>query len=403
MHKSNHGINISGKVEPGLEKVRKEFEKNFNIRGEVGAAFAVYQHGKNIIDLWGGLRDQKKKLHWESDTVALVCSSTKGISAAVLAMAQDKGWIDYNEKVAKYWPEFAQRGKENITLRELFSHQAGLTTIDGGLDTNNMSNLDELSIRLARQKPRWRSGDYQAYHAFTVGLYMNEIIRRTDPQKRTIGQVLQDEIVKPMNGSFYIGLPHDFDSKKRLAQITTHSLIESLKSLSDMPKEVHRMFYHMFLPWTEMGRITLNVKIRSFKAMMDPHFLQIESPAANGVGDARTISQIYGSLAYPSADSIISEKTLELLKAPPTKPRLSSIDRVLGVESGFSLGFFKPVQAFRFGSDHTAFGCLGGGGSFAFADPSKGIGYAYVPNLFNDYLWNDPRERALHKALYECL
>ena len=98
MSKSNHGINISGKVEPGFEKVRMEFEKNFIIRGEVGAAFAVYQHGKKIIDLWGGLRDQKKKLHWESDTVALVCSSTKGISAAVLAVAQDKGWIDYNKK-----------------------------------------------------------------------------------------------------------------------------------------------------------------------------------------------------------------------------------------------------------------------------------------------------------------
>lgn len=396
-------LEIYGEVAPGFESVREVFKENYIHRGEVGAAYAVFQRGRKLVDLWGGLRDRDRGLPWEENTMALVASSTKGITAAVMALAYSRGWIDYDEKVAAYWPEFAQNGKKDITVRQLFAHQAGLITIDGGFGIPELADLDGLAVRLAKQKPFWFPGDYQGYHAFTVGMYANELFRRIDPRKRTIGQALQDEIVNPIGGGFYIGLPPDIDPCGGIAQLEMPALKQHLNFMRRMQPYEWKYMLDMGLPWTDAGRITYTHRIRSFKAMMDPQFLAIEVPAGNGVGTARTIARIYDQLAAAGDGSLITSKTLALLKEPAKAPLRSRKDRVFHAEVQFSLGFVKPSRDFRFGRDDSAFGAVGGGGSFGFADPTMGIGSCYVPNLFDNYIANDPRELALRKALYACL
>ena len=147
---------ISGTVTPGYEPVRDEFEDNFNARGEVGAACAVSVNGQLVVDLWGGTADPKTKRPWREDTIVNVFSTTKGVSSRALAHAHPHGLFDYDEKVATYWPEFAANGKEDITVRQVLSHQAGLSAIDRTMDIHTLADPDLVAAALADQAPAWR-------------------------------------------------------------------------------------------------------------------------------------------------------------------------------------------------------------------------------------------------------
>ena len=146
---------IHGFVNPGYEAVRAAFAENFARRREIGAACCVYHKGEKVVDLWGGVRNQTTGEPWENDTKALVYSATKGLAAMTLAIAHSRGWLSYDERVCKYWPEFAQNGKEEITVRQLLAHQAGLFALDEPIDRDLLADLDRLADVLARQKPAW--------------------------------------------------------------------------------------------------------------------------------------------------------------------------------------------------------------------------------------------------------
>jgi CubicO group peptidase (beta-lactamase class C family) len=191
---------LHGEVAPGFEDVETQFKKNFTERGELGAACAIYRRGKKVVDLWGGYRDEKTLAPWEEDTLALIFSMTKGMAAMAVAVAHSRGLLDYDEKVARYWPEFAQQGKESITVRQLLSHQAGLSAIDEPLDLETIADPDALAKILARQKPAWEPGTRHGYHCWNLGWYQSELIRRVDPQHRSLGQFFQDEIARPLSG-----------------------------------------------------------------------------------------------------------------------------------------------------------------------------------------------------------
>src|SRR3954451_21773086 len=162
---------VEGHVSRGFETVRDAFEANFARRGELGGACCVYHHGRKVVDLWGGLRNKATGEPWERDTMVLVYSATKGLSAMTLAIAHSRGWLDYEERVSVYWPEFAQHGKERITVRQLLAHQAGLFAFDEPVDRGTVADLDHLAVVLARQKPAWEPGTRQAYHALPLGFY----------------------------------------------------------------------------------------------------------------------------------------------------------------------------------------------------------------------------------------
>ena len=218
---------IHGFVTPGYEAVRDAFAENFSRRREIGAACCVYHKGERVVDLWGGVRNKATGEPWEQDTMALVYSATKGLAAMTLAVAHSRGWLDYDELVCKYWPEFAQNGKEKITVRQLLAHQAGLFALDTPLDKSLVVDLDRLADVLARQKPAWEPGTRQAYHAVSLGFYEGELLRRIDPQHRSLGQFFQEEIASPLGLDFYIRLPEEIPNS-RFATLEKPTAVELL-------------------------------------------------------------------------------------------------------------------------------------------------------------------------------
>jgi CubicO group peptidase (beta-lactamase class C family) len=384
---------IGGSVARGFEEVRTEFERNFAERGEIGAAVAAYWRGEKVVDLWGGFRTPERDAPWNEDTMVIVMSTTKGLSAMTLALANARGWLDYDEPVARYWPEFAQNGKGRVTVRQLLGHEAGLVMLDEALTLDKLRDFDYLARVLARQTPAWPPGTRHGYHTLTLGLYMQELIRRVDPAHRTLGHFFHDEIAVPLDLEFYIGLPPTI-SAERLARVRPLSPWRGLLALRYTPFAVT---LKMIRPGSLLRRSFLGLAADP----NDRHYLEVEVPAGNGVGTARAIARAYSAFAEGGAELGITPETFARLIAVPAIN--DPTDTVLGVASAFSLGFLRPGPTGFFGSSPRAFGGPGAGGSFGFADPDARVGFAYVMNNMDFYLENDPREKALRDAVFRAI
>jgi CubicO group peptidase (beta-lactamase class C family) len=389
-HIGNASPHARGYVAKGFEQVRSQFERNFAERGEVGAAVSAYYRGEKVVDLWGGRRSADGDAPWEEDTMVVVYSTSKGVSAMALAVANSRGLFDYDAPVARYWPEFAQNGKETITVRQLLGHEAGLVWLDEAITIESMRDLDRIACVLARQKPAWPPGTRHGYHAMTIGLYMQELIRRTDPAHRTLGRFLHEEIASPLGLDLFIGLPADVPSE-RLATMMTMSARGALRALPRAPRE---MLYRVIWPWSLLRRSMLFADVD----WNDRRSLEVEVPAGNAVGTARAIARLYSVFAEGGAELGVGARTMADITAPPTS---SGKDVVMGVPCCYSLGFLRPGPEALFGSSPRAFGTPGAGGSFAFADPDAHLGYAYVMNKTDYYIVDDPREKALRDAVYD--
>lgn len=383
---------IRGRVAPGFEPVRTAFERNFAERAEIGAAVAAYWRGEKVVDLWGGRRSPTGEAPWNEDTMAVVFSSTKGLAAMTLAVANSRGWLDYDAPVARYWPEFAQNGKEAVTVRQLLGHEAGLVVLDENLTIDRLRDLDGLARLLARQKPAWPPGTRHGYHALTLGFYMQELIRRVDPAHRTLGRFFHEEIAVPLELDFYIGLPKDIP-RERLATMKQYSLARTIAAL---PRAPHELLLRMLWPQS-----LLRKSFMSLNSNWSGESLEVEIPAGNGVGTARAMARAYSAFAEGGAELGLAAETLERITAIPTLA--GARDEVLGMPTCFSLGFARPGPDVFFGSSERAFGGPGAGGSFAFGDPDARVGYAYIMNNMDFYLIDDPREKALRDAVYHSI
>jgi CubicO group peptidase (beta-lactamase class C family) len=381
---------VSGHVSRGFEAVREAFAENFAKRREVGAACCVYFEGEKVVDLWGGVRDRSTGEMWVEDTMALVYSATKGMSAMTLAVAHSRGWLDYDELVATYWPEFAQNGKERITVRQLLAHQAGLFALDEPLDRETVADLDRLAEVLARQKPAWEPGTRQGYHAVTLGFYEGELVRRIDPEHRSLGRFFQDEIATPLGLDFYIRLPESIPDA-RLAPLIDPGFMEMVFGfpLSMAPSV-----------WNPNSNIR-----RALRGSELPHDAEriyarnLEIPAGGGVGTARALAYAYSVFATGGKELGLSKETLRELNAPAVAPTHGFYDECMKGEVEFSLGFMRHNASFPFGNPGS-FGHPGAGGSLGFADPRAQIGYGYIPNRKSVALNGDPRDAAIRDALY---
>jgi CubicO group peptidase (beta-lactamase class C family) len=389
---------VHGAVAPGFELVREEFVRNFTERGEIGAACTVYRYGEKVVDLWGGWRDARRRFRWEADTLVPVFSTTKGLSGLTLALAHSRGWYDYEDPVARHWPEFAQQGKDRITIRQLLSHQAGLSALDEPLTVATLANPDRLAAALARQKPAWEPGTKQGYHTLTLGWYESELLRRVDPRHRSLGKFFQEEIAEPLDMEFYIGLPADIPDR-RVAEIKDYRPIQLLLH----PRLIPWSFaFKLLTPGSLAKRTFRNPWVNRPGEIVRPPYRSVEIPAANGIGQVRAIARAYSEYATGGPVLELSPQTLAALQQPPT-PLPGKRDAVLRIATRYSLGFLKPCRAIAFGSSSSAFGTPGLGGSFGFADPDRQLGYAYAPNRAGYHLVNDPRELALRRAVYDCL
>jgi CubicO group peptidase (beta-lactamase class C family) len=376
--------------------VREVFVENFYARGELGAACCVYQNGEKVVDLWGGVRNKKTNEPWEKDTMVVVYSTTKGLAAMTLAIANTRGWLDYDERVCEYWPEFAQNGKEYITVRQLLAHQAGLFAFDEPVDKNTVADLDRLAVTLARQKPRWKPGSRQAYHAITLGFYENDLLRRVDPLHRTLGQFFQDEIASRLGEEFYIRLPEEMP-ESRLASVESPGFF---KRLFGFP-----MWLAIAAAYPRSNIYRALVKNPGSAIVHDEKRIysrNLEVPSGGGVGTARAIAHAYGVFASGGRELGLRQETIDKLMAPAVPAKHGFFDECMKGEAKFSLGFMKPCEAWPF-QHESAFGHPGAGGSLGFADPESGVGYGYVTNQMGVSLKGDPRDIALREALYSAL
>jgi len=382
---------IEGVVSPGWEPVREAFLENFLHRGERGGACCIYQDGEPVVDLWGGVRDRKSGVPWRPDTMVVVHSATKGLAAMVMALCHSRGWLDHDQRVCHYWPEFAQAGKDRITVRQLLAHQAGLHAFDEPVDRAVIADPDRLAGIMARQRPAWEPGERQAYHAISLGFYESELLRRIDPAHRSLGRFFADEIALPLGLDCYLRVPEALPDE-RLA-----------------PLEPPRWWKMLAMPPAVL-LAALNRRSVLHRALManpgtgfylDPQRIyarELEAPSGLGVSSARALGRAYGVFAAGGRALGLRRETLEALAAPARPARRGFFDECLRGPAGFSLGFMKPSASFPFGHPG-AFGAPGAGGAMGYADPELGIGYGYVTNRMGANLSGDPRDVALRNAI----
>lgn len=281
-------------------------------------------------------------------------------------------------------------------MRQLLAHQAGLFAFDEPVDRSVVADLDRLAFVLARQKPAWTPGTRQAYHALTIGFYEGELLRRIDPQHRSLGQFFQDEIATPLGLDFYIRVP-DAIPNSRLATLASPSAVARLLGFP-----------------IRLTLASLNRRSNIYRALIaNPgagicqdeqriYARNLEVPSGGGVGTARAIARAYSAFATDGQELKLRPATLQALTAPAIPPTHGFYDECLFGEVRFSLGFMKPSPMLPFGND-SSFGSPGAGGSFGFADPKARIGYAYVTGQMGPTLTGDPREFALRNELYSII
>jgi CubicO group peptidase (beta-lactamase class C family) len=371
-----------------LQRLKPLFRENFEKLGELGAAVSVWQNGKPIVDFYGGFRDARREKPWTGDTLVLVWSATKGIGNACLLHALQEHKIDITQRVSEFWPEFAQAGKEKITLAQLLSHQAGLCALDRRVDV-----LDyEATIRaLEAQKPLWPAGTAHGYHARTFGFLLDELVRRI--AGKTVSDYWQDNFAQPLHLDFWIGLPEN--ENPRVATMYAGK--------SGKPPEPKQFYSDLTTPGT-LAR-------KTFTSPYGLHAVSAMNTAANrarsivsfgGIGSASALAKFYSLLANSGrfdGRTFFSEKTIAWM----TTPLADGIDRVFQIPTSFSAGFMKDSQqAARrmFGRSVTAFGHPGAGGSHAFADPENKIAFAYVMNQMEQSLLPTEKSLRLVEAIY---
>ena len=386
---------IEGHAAPGFEPVREAFAENFYEHGEIGAACAIVVDNRVVVDLWGGMADPKVGRAWAEDTLVNMFSTTKGMSALAVAHAHARGLFDYDALVASYWPEFGEKGKEEITVRTLLSHQAGLCAIDEKMDLATLADPDAVAAALAKQAPAWPPGQKHGYHGISLGWYESELVRRTDPRRRTIGQYFAEELAEPLGLDFYIGLP-DSVPDDRLARIMGDWYrVKMVANIRTLPSEFVKNFLN---PKSITARTFANPKVLGEPIRYnDRDMRRLELPASNGTGTARSIAIAYGEFASGGNRLGIDQETLSSLSEPANAPVDGRYDEVLHMDTTFSLGVCKPWLGFEFGSPQ-AYGTPGAGGSMGFADPELKMGFCYAMNKMGFYLVDDPREVRIREA-----
>ena len=374
-----------------LQRLKPLFLENFEEFGELGAAVSVWQNGKPILDLYGGFRDARHEKPWTADTLVLVWSATKGIGSACLLHVLQEHNIDINQRVAEVWPEFAQAGKEKITLAQLLSHQAGLCALDRRVDVIDYGAVIQA---LEAQKPLWPPGTAHGYHARTFGFLLDELVRRI--AGKTLSDYWQEVFARPLNLDLWIGLP-----EKENPRVATIYAAKSGK-----PPEPKQFYIDLATPGT-LAR----------KAFTSPHGLHVVSAMNNpatraqpivsfgGIESAAALAKFYSMLANGGkcdGQTFFSERTIAWM----TTTLVDSLDRVFQIPTAFSAGFMKDSQkAARriFGASRNAFGHPGAGGSHAFADPENKLSFAYVMNRMEQKVLPNEKSLRLVDAIYDLL
>lgn len=388
-------MDVRGTVAAGFEPVRDAFLRNFEQRGERGAAVAVYRDGVKVVDLWAGTRDahpgeEEAAAPWAVDTAQVVRSATKGVAAAVPLLLHQRGQLDLDAPVGTYWPEFKAAGKDRVTVRQLLAHRAGVPVLDRPLTLAEAVDLDTAMHAIATQAPVWEPGTAHGYHAHTFSWLLSGLVQRVTG--RTIGRWVAEEIARPLGLDLWIGLPDE--EARRVGRLGPVEEIEPADSpmLKLRPKPSVAAAYQ---DPESLTRRAFGV-IEPRPDENDPVYRAAELPGSAGVATARALARFYAATLGPvdGGPRLFAPATLTLARTEES----AGPDRVLVVGTRFGLGHMLHGPASPL-LGPGSFGHPGRGGSLGFADPDSGIGFGYVTNGMRKTVTADPRAQALIRAV----
>lgn len=389
---------VHGVCDPKFQEVRQEFERNFRERGEVGASVCVTLRGETVVNLWGGVAQADTQRPWTEDTISIVFSSTKGATALCAHILASRGQLDLDAPVATYWPEFAQAGKANIPVKMLLNHQAGLPAVRTPLPQGAYANWDLMVDALAKEEPFWEPGTRNGYHALTIGWLVGEVVRRVSG--KSLGTFFQDEVAKPLGLDFWIGLPEDKEA--RVAPM-----------IAAKPDSESLFSQELVKPGSLSALVLLNsggyMGAKPEYECRAAHAAEIGG--AGGITNARGLAGMYAPLACGG-----KLKGVELVNSD-TLARMSLVasatgrDAVLVMPTRFSLGFMKSMDNRRERPgvrdsvliSEDAFGHVGAGGSFGFADPAAAMSFGYTMTRMGSGTSLNDRGQSLVDATYRAL
>jgi CubicO group peptidase (beta-lactamase class C family) len=381
---------VHGHCDERFTAVRTALEENFRDRGELGAAVTVTVGGEVVVDLWGGWADAARTRPWQRDTLVNVWSTTKGPTALCAHILADRGLLDLDAPVARYWPEFAAAGKDKILVRHLLSHRAGLSGLREPHSFQQLCDWELTTRRLAATEPWWEPGTQSGYHAFTYGFLVGEVVRRVSGLLP--GAFLEREVTGPLGIDFRIGLPEQEAARAaELVHPPAASSSEQSARLSQLPPAALAALANPVVGASEANTA---------------EWRAAEIPAANGHGTARAVAALYGIFAGRGAydgHRILSPEAAERVREGQGSCRDLVLGAGLGGDTEVALGLWLSGPHGSYGPNPRAFGHDGFGGSCGLADPEAGVSLGYVMNRMGPHIADDPRKMTLIDALYSAL
>lgn len=393
-------MTIHGTCDPRFHVVRDEFARNFAERGEIGASVCVIHDGQAVVDLWGGVADRKTQRPWEADTIGLVWSCTKGATALCAHLLVERGLLDLDAPVARYWPEYAQAGKDTTLVRWLLDHRAGLPAVRTPLPPGTLYDWQLMTDTLAAEAPFWPPGTQQGYHAFTFGHLVGELIRRLSGQD--VGTFFQEQIADPLGLDFFIGLP-EAEEGRVAPTIRPDPVPQGEAPWLFLTRAMKDAGSVQALLVKNTGRRPGDQDSRSAHASI--------LPGMGGITNARGLAGLYAPLAHGGSwkgARLVEPATIAAMGADSS---IGRPDSVLLVDMGFGLGFMKtadnrqaaPGQRDSLILGESAFGHAGMGGSLGFADPAARLSFGYTMNKQGRGVLLNERGQALVDATYRSL
>lgn len=353
-------IPIAGDCAPGYEAVSEVFKENFAERGEIGAAVCVYADGRKVVDLWGGYKDATRAHPWEQDTTVCMMSVGKSMATLCVLILVERGKIDLASPVARYWPEFGQAGKENMTVEQMLSGFAGLLYLDHA-PAGSVLEWDTMVHAIEKQEPAWPIGTRGAYHSMTWGYLLGELVQRVDG--RDFGTFYREEVSGPLDADYQMGLTDD--ELARVVDIIPNAGSATLNEMGEPDSNIGRAW--RVLP-----------KVQDF--FNSEPFRRAVFPSGNAHGNARAVARIYALLSMGGELDGVRLLSSELIDRA-RKVRWESHCGLTGRPFKYGLGFFlnKPPLT-PLGSNPYAFGHPGAGGAIGIADPEARLSFSYSPN-----------------------
>jgi CubicO group peptidase (beta-lactamase class C family) len=358
---------VQGICDARFDGVRTALSAQLDSGADVGASVAVYLHGEPVVDIWGGYVDTAHSAPWERDTLTNVWSTTKTMTFLCALMLADRGELDFHAPVTRYWPEFADAGKEAVEVRHLMGHTAGLPGWDVPMEAEQLADWERCTSLLAAQKPWWEPGTASGYHAVTQGYLIGEVVRRITGE--SIGTWFAREVAKPLEADFFIGLPETEDG--RVSNVIPPPPLDiGSMEVSDI-----------------MAKTFLNPPL---DATMAHHawWRRAEIPAANGQGNARSVAAVQSVISgrgQARGVRLLSEAGCE----PIFEEQANGTDLVLGVPLRFGMGYGLGNAEMPLGPRSCYWG--GYGGSLIVNDQDADVTVCYVMNRMESGVVGDLR------------